>query len=360
MKKIMKRLLSAVIMLITALTMCAVPVSAATIKLNKTSVDLPVGYQTTVKVSGTKKKVKWYSSDSTVIKVSVSGNTAKVVGKKTGTAYLYAKVSNKTLKCKFTVKKAFITTSKSSVTVDKGDTSKVTLNVKGSHSLGFSNSNKSVCSVSFGEWVGDSIRLTIKGKKAGTSVIKVYAKGYPSSTAKTIKVTVNGNNNEYYEDDDSTVLYFDGTNWYVIEYETELVSVDDDNTDSASVSSSKTEEVIEIVNKKRAAAGLSSLESDDKLNKAAAERAKEISRSFSHTRPDGSSCFSILKEYDVSYWTVGENIAYGSSTPSDVMEMWMNSAGHKSNIMSSSFTRIGVGHYVDSSGTHYWVQIFAG
>lgn len=358
MKKIMKRMLSIVIMLITALTMCAVPVSAATIKLSKTKANLPVGYQTTVKVSGTKKKVKWYTSDSSVIKVSVSGNTAKVVGKKTGTAYLYAKVSNKTLKCKFTVKKAFITTSKSSVTVDKGDTSKVTLNVKGSHSLGFSNSNKNVCSVSFGEWVGDSVSLTIKGKKAGTSVIKVYAKGYPSSTAKTIRVTVNDDKNN--KSDESTVLYFDGTNWYVLTYESEIESTDDTDTDSDSVSSSKAEDVIDIVNQKRAAAGLSPLESDDKLNKAAAERAKEISQSFSHTRPDGSDCFTILKEYDVSYWTVGENIAYGSTTASDVMERWMNSSGHKSNIMSSKFTRIGVGVYVDSKGTHHWVQIFAG
>ena len=88
------------------------------------------------------------------------------------------------------------------------------------------------------------------------------------------------------------------------------------------------------------------------------ERAQEIAQSFSHTRPDGSSCFTILEEFGVSYRAAGENIAMGQRTPEEVMDGWMNSSGHRANILNGTFTSIGVGYYVDGAGAAHWVQIF--
>ena len=88
-------------------------------------------------------------------------------------------------------------------------------------------------------------------------------------------------------------------------------------------------------------------------------RAKEIVRSFSHTRPDGRSCFSAAADSGVSYRTAGENIAYGYATPQQVVNGWMNSEGHRKNILSASFTGIGVGCY-EHNGVLYWSQFFIG
>lgn len=87
-------------------------------------------------------------------------------------------------------------------------------------------------------------------------------------------------------------------------------------------------------------------------------RAVEIVKSFSHTRPDGRDPFTAMKEAGVSYRAAGENIAMGQKTPQQVMEGWMNSDGHRQNILSDNFGRLGVGYYV-ANGRAYWVQMFA-
>ena len=118
-------------------------------------------------------------------------------------------------------------------------------------------------------------------------------------------------------------------------------------------------QVLELVNKERAAQGLETLTLDTSLCEAAAARAKEITELFSHTRPNGQTCFTILKEYDISYRAVGENIAAGQSTQENVMQSWMNSEGHRANILSASYNKLGVGYVKSSSGYgNYWVQIF--
>ena len=95
-----------------------------------------------------------------------------------------------------------------------------------------------------------------------------------------------------------------------------------------------------------------------KAGKAAAQvRAEEIVTSFSHTRPNGSSFSTALKEQNVSYRGAGENIAWGQRSPEEVVNAWMNSAGHRANILNERFTTIGVGHYQKGS-THYWAQLF--
>lgn len=118
------------------------------------------------------------------------------------------------------------------------------------------------------------------------------------------------------------------------------------------------EAVTSLVNAARQDAGLSELELDADLCAAAQARAQEIAQSFSHTRPDGSSCFTILEEFSVSYRAAGENIAMGQRTPEEVMDGWMNSSGHRANILNGTFTSIGVGYYVDGAGAAHWVQIF--
>ncbi len=118
-------------------------------------------------------------------------------------------------------------------------------------------------------------------------------------------------------------------------------------------------EVIRLVNIERANYGLSPLAKRDDATAAARIRAKEIVQAFSHTRPNGTSCFTVCKELGISYRSAGENIAYGYRTPQQVIEGWMNSEGHRKNILSASFTSIGVGCY-RQGGTLYWSQLFLG
>lgn len=116
-------------------------------------------------------------------------------------------------------------------------------------------------------------------------------------------------------------------------------------------------EVLRLVNVERAKAGLPALTTNSTLTAAANKRAQETKQSFSHTRPDGSSCFTVLAEYGISYRTAGENIAYGQRTPQEVVNGWMNSPGHRANILKSSFGKVGIGVY-ESNGVIYWSQLF--
>lgn len=117
-------------------------------------------------------------------------------------------------------------------------------------------------------------------------------------------------------------------------------------------------EVVNLVNQERAKAGLSPLTIHTQAESAAAVRAKEIERSFSHTRPDGSSFYTALTSAGIRYQSAGENIAYGQMTPREVMDSWMNSSGHRANILNGNYTSIAVSHYQNGAGVHYWVQLF--
>lgn len=117
-------------------------------------------------------------------------------------------------------------------------------------------------------------------------------------------------------------------------------------------------EVYEITNNYRSLVGVSSLTLDSSLVEAASIRAKELNDSFSHTRPNGSSCFTVLSELGISYGTAGENIAAGYSSSQSVMEGWRFSSGHYQNIISSKFKKIGIGVNIINN-QYYWVQIFS-
>lgn len=119
-------------------------------------------------------------------------------------------------------------------------------------------------------------------------------------------------------------------------------------------------EILEIVNEERKKEGLYELELDEELCEAASIRAKEICESYGHSRPDGSSWATVLKEVGFVHCFAGENIAYteGSlATPEIVMEMWMDSKAHKDNILNTDGTLIGIGCY-KKGDTIYWVQLF--
>ena len=131
-------------------------------------------------------------------------------------------------------------------------------------------------------------------------------------------------------------------------------SVPDTDTENASF----VRQVVNLVNQERAKAGLSPVTADTSIQAAAQVRAKEIEKSFSHTRPDGSSFSTALTQQGVTYRGSGENIAWGQKTPEQVMNGWMNSDGHRANILNKNFTKIGVGYHQNASGTNYWTQLF--
>ena len=119
------------------------------------------------------------------------------------------------------------------------------------------------------------------------------------------------------------------------------------------------QEVLRLVNKERARVGIAPLRLADDLQAATAIRAREIVGYFSHTRPNGSDCFTAMKNRGR---TCGENIAAGNSSASATVEQWMNSQGHRANILNPAFRELGIGYFYakDSTYRHYWVQLFRG
>lgn len=129
-------------------------------------------------------------------------------------------------------------------------------------------------------------------------------------------------------------------------------------SDNTNYDSSFASQVLKLVNEERAKVGASSLSIRQELVAPANKRAKEIKQSFSHTRPDGTAWSTVLTEYNVSVNAAGENIAYGYNTPEKVMNAWMNSSGHRANILSTNFDHIGIGVY-EVNGTVYCSQLFS-
>ena len=116
--------------------------------------------------------------------------------------------------------------------------------------------------------------------------------------------------------------------------------------------------VAELCNEARKQNNVSvSLILDAKLSEAAQKRAEELIKLFSHTRPNGTSFSTVLKEYNITYKASGENIANGQFDADDVMKSWLNSPGHRANILQKNFVKIGVGVF-EYNGRLYWVQVF--
>ncbi len=117
------------------------------------------------------------------------------------------------------------------------------------------------------------------------------------------------------------------------------------------------QQVIDLTNAQRRQNGLSPLSADAKLNSVAQAKSADMQQNnyFSHSSPTYGSPFDMMRDQGVSYQSAGENIAKGQRTPQEVVQAWMNSEGHRKNILSSNFTHIGIGY--DPNG-HHWVQMF--
>ncbi len=128
------------------------------------------------------------------------------------------------------------------------------------------------------------------------------------------------------------------------------------NSNSSSVSQFE-QQVITLTNAERAKEGLPALQADTTLMKSARAKSDDMAKNnyFSHTSPTYGSPFDQMKSLGISYKSAGENIAQGQKTPQEVVQAWMESPGHRENIMNASYTHIGVGY---SSNGNYWTQQF--
>lgn len=194
--------------------------------------------------------------------------------------------------------------------------------------LGYSVSDKSVLRVKKTSYKDGAAKITVVGLKPGISYLKAYDKKNKKNSS-TVKITVLGNEYNY----DNVNLTAEGS------------------------ADNYAEQILEIVNYERKKAGVPELTLDEDLCKAADIRAMELRKNYSHTRPDGSKCFTVLDDSKITYSTAGENIAKGQSTCKEVMQGWMNSENHKNNILSTKYTKIGIGYDPD---TNCWVQLFVG
>lgn len=118
-------------------------------------------------------------------------------------------------------------------------------------------------------------------------------------------------------------------------------------------------EVIRLVNQVRAENGLKALSPNWELSRVARYKSEDMARNgyFSHTSPTYGTPFQMIRAFGLSFRSAGENIAYGQRTPAAVVDAWMNSSGHRANILSASYTQIGVGYCADG---RYWTQMFIG
>lgn len=120
--------------------------------------------------------------------------------------------------------------------------------------------------------------------------------------------------------------------------------------------------VIDLVNKERTSRGLNVLSGNTKLSDVATIKSQDMAALgyFDHTSPTYGSPFDMMKQFGIHYQTAGENIAMGQTTPEQVMNDWMNSEGHRANILNAAFTQIGIGIAKDTNGRIYWTQMFIG
>ena len=269
--------------------------------------------------------LKWTSTNTRVVTVKKgSGNKAALKAVGTGTASVRVTLYNgRTATCRVTIKKAPVSV--------KISPSSLTLNVGESYTIKENTNSGSYANAANLKWTSTNTRVvTVKKGSGNKAVLKAVSEG----TANVKLTLYNG----------KTAIC--------------KVSV----VDCSDVYSAKTDKdyyslshkVYEIVNQERIKAGVKPLRFNDKVYKAAMIRAKECHKYFSHIRPNGKDCFTALSEAGVKQNYAGENIAVGFSSPKSVMEVWMQSSGHRSNILNPVFTDFGCG----VCNTGEWTQFF--
>ena len=120
------------------------------------------------------------------------------------------------------------------------------------------------------------------------------------------------------------------------------------------------QQVFELVNQERVKRGLPTFTFDAELSRVARFKSQDMidKKYFSHTSPTYGSPFDMMQKFGLRFSAAGENIAYGQKTAQEVMNAWMNSAGHRANILSEAYTHIGIGVAKMYNGTLYWTQMF--
>ena len=394
---------------------CKVTVSPAPtgVKISPTALTLGKGESYTLKGTvlpneAKNKTCKWYTSRSSVVAVS---STGKVTAKAVGTAVITAKtVNGKKATCKVTVKTmpTSVKTSPTALTLGKGESYTIKENTNsGSYAnaanLKWTSTNTRVVTVK----KGSGNKAALKAVGTGTASVRVTLYNGRTATCRvTIKkapasvkispslLTLNVGESYTIKENTNSGSYANAANLKWTSSNTRVVTVKKGSgnkavlkavsegtanvkltlyngktaickvsvVDCSDVYSAKTDKdyyslshkVYEIVNQERIKAGVKPLRFNDKVYKAAMIRAKECHKYFSHIRPNGKDCFTALSEAGVKQNYAGENIAVGFSSPKSVMEVWMQSSGHRSNILNPVFTDFGCG----VCNTGEWTQFF--
>ena len=385
----------------------------AEVRLSRSSLALSVGEAYTLKSTvlpndAKNKTCKWYTSRSSVAAVS---STGRVTARAVGTAVITAKtVNGKKATCKVTVKTmpTSVKTSPTALTLGKGESYTIKENTNsGSYAhaanLKWTSTNTRVVTVKKGSGnkaalkaVGTgtaSVRVTLYNGR--TATCKVTVKAMPTSVKISPTALTLGKGESYtIKENTNSGSYANAANLKWTSSNTRVVTVKKGSgnkavlkavsegtanvkltlyngktaickvsvVDCSDVYSAKTDKdyyslshkVYEIVNQERIKAGVKPLRFNDKVYKAAMIRAKECHKYFSHIRPNGKDCFTALSEAGVKQNYAGENIAVGFSSPKSVMEVWMQSIGHRSNILNPVFTDFGCG----VCNTGEWTQFF--
>ena len=394
---------------------CKVTVSPAPtgVKISPTALTLGKGESYTLKGTvlpndAKNKTCEWYTSRSSVAAVS---STGRVTARAVGTAVITAKtVNGKKATCKVTVKTmpTSVKTSPTALTLGKGESYTIKENTNsGSYAnaanLKWTSTNTRVVTVKKGSGnkaalkaVGTgtaSVRVTLYNGR--TATCKVTVKTMPTSVKTSPTALTLGKGESYtIKENTNSGSYANAANLKWTSTNTRVVTVKKGSGNKAvlkavsegtanvkltlyngktaickvsvvdcnDVYSAKTDKdyyslshkVYEIVNQERIKAGVKPLRFNDKVYKAAMIRAKECHKYFSHIRPNGKDCFTALSEAGVKQNYAGENIAVGFSSPKSVMEVWMQSIGHRSNILNPVFTDFGCG----VCNTGEWTQFF--
>ncbi|WP_102274907.1 CAP domain-containing protein [Cytobacillus massiliigabonensis] len=131
------------------------------------------------------------------------------------------------------------------------------------------------------------------------------------------------------------------------------------STPASSSVSAYEKKVLDLTNQERAKNGVPALKLDVELSKVARAKSADMKAKgyFDHNSPTYGSPFDMMKQFGITYKSAGENIAMGQRTPEEVVNAWMNSAGHRKNILNASYTHLGVGYVADGN---YWTQMFIG
>ena len=341
MKKLKKGLTIALLTVVTTvflagMTTANVEAATAAPKLNKTSVSIKEGQKSTLSatVNGKKvTKVTWKTSNKNIATVSTKG---VVTAKKAGSAKITAKVNGKTVTCKVSVKKVAATKinaapklNKTSVSIKEGQKSTLSATVNGKKvtKVTWKTSNKNIATV--------STKGVVTAKKAGSAKITAKVNG------KTVTCKV------------SVAKKAATTN-------TTSLPLDARAKKNATTYKQFINDVVKYTNEYRVKNGRKAITLDNTLTTVACYRSIEMADKdvLSHTRPDGSKFYDLAKKYGVTYTFVGENIGAYQMSAKEIVDAWYNSAGHRANMLSANYTKIGVGVGVTSDGYYFWTQIF--